>query len=107
MKNEKTLADFNEAKERTEPNYKVEDVANTPFSIVEKDGRFMVVIGNSICSEPLPTKKAALFKIKNKDWNLIGVMVSKMCAIVLNEYINKENEKLNQNHSKNNNQTNN
>lgn len=97
---------FTEQKERKEPNYKVEDVANTPFSIVEKEGKFMVVIGNSICSEPLPTKKAALFKIKNKDWNLIGVMVSKMCALVLTEMLKQQNEK-NQTNNQSNSETNN
>lgn len=91
MKNEKSL-NFTEPKEKKEPNYKIEEVTNTPFSIVEKEGKFMIVMGNSICSELLPTKKSALFKIKNKDWNLIGVMVSKMCTLVLNEILKKQNE---------------
>lgn len=87
-----TSLNFSETKEKKEPNYKIEEVANTPFSIVEKDGKFMVVMGNSICSDVLPTKKSALFKIKNKDWNLIGVMVSKMCSLVINEMLKKQNE---------------
>lgn len=105
MENTKSL-NFTEPKEKKEPNYKIEEVANTPFSIVEKEGKFMVVLGNSICSEPLPTKKCALFKIKNKDWNLIGVMVSKMCTLVLTEMLGNQNEQQKVQKEKNNSQNN-
>lgn len=105
MENKNSL-NFTQEKEKKEPNYKIEEVANTPFSIVEKKGKFMVVMGNSICSELLPTKKSALFKIKNKDWNLIGVMVSKMCTLVLTEMLKNQNEQQKVQKEENNSQNN-
>lgn len=78
--------DVKDNQDKQESNgYKVYDVENTPFSIVEKeDGETMLTIGNAVVINNIENTKETLDEIYKVNWQLVLTT----CAI----YIDKLNE---------------
>ena len=69
------------AKKQTEETFKVHEVNNTPFAIIEKDNTFMVVLGKYRLHEgSFKTKVEAEEEATREDWERImqvcGIMIA-------------------------------
>nr|QJB21295.1 MAG: hypothetical protein [Microvirus sp.] len=69
------------ARQQSQEAFKVHEVENTPFAIIEKDGNFIVVLGKYRLHEvQFKTKEEAEVEAAREDWERImqvcGIMIA-------------------------------
>ncbi len=84
---EKKQPNLEPQKEESTQLFKVIDVPNSPFKIIEKEGENIIVLGDKAVAKPFNNIEEALTYINNKSWELLTTVI-----IIINELLNnKEN----------------
>lgn len=74
-------------KEKSSELVKYEHIENTPFTLVNIEGRKMLAIGNARVSELGEEEEELRKKVDTKDWGLIGAFVLKIVELELEKRI--------------------
>nr|QJB19734.1 MAG: hypothetical protein [Microvirus sp.] len=73
--------------------FKIHEIENTPFNVLEKENKFKIILGNEIISPDYETLKQAENEIEKKPWWLIIATTHIVCEKI-KEFKEKQ-EKIN------------
>ena len=70
---------------------KYEEVKGTPFTLIEKDNKVLITIGNLVCDPNVfKNKREAKKHINKKPWLLIATTAMILAEKILEQKLNKE-----------------
>lgn len=66
---------------------KIEEFVKSPFNIVEKDDKWVIIMGKYVVKDRIETKEEAMRMIADKDWDII---LTAAIIVIEETFTNKE-----------------